>query len=723
MTRNWKVEIGEWCTSEVLSKPMRGGACPDCCVSLSLLMMTLPVRIRSVLVLLLLAVSSASSQYDAILFNGSNASGPDRLLAMTLAGIVNRDSSRLYLLNVYETWSYTQTDEVWRDIYKERGGVVFDSVATAQDLVDRFRDRIHGGISYDANRLYGNFPGQSFRWQGEYATLIGGLTDRLPVTAAMANTLGLALADSVEITDPFDGDSSVLVPGKLEYPLHPWNNGSLTEEQRYLTLMQWGVAELLPRCNPSGFYLREITDWAVKNRMFQVNIAGTSSLDLFSVPTAKADILEALLNHFQSKNPARIWHIYGWMYPEPMTQWFAFFGASFHETLLGNLSWHSSFPVAKRSFNLPSRIDPDTVIVEPKHYILLAGSEGDASNWNFSFQSGAWLSPARGSVPFGWGFNLHVFEECPFVAQYYYDTATPNDGFLSVTSPHGYSYPDDWPADAFAPAADSARVMMEKYGIREWFGYKHYAGTGSTSYRGKIILNSFDFPRYGQFLRAAGVTASYVLDPLIPRQMPVTNYGSVIWSVDDGSFYAGASDLTAYANRILNLVKTAPKPSFHLAGYQRMRQDDFASRPDPGPSDLSVSRLTQVAALLAADPQTGADIRLVTPQLFTALMRKHNGITDVRTQAPVVPVAAGLSAYPNPFNPTTTIGWRMEERGWVKVSVIDLLGREVTVLMNRDLPVGEHRITWNAASHPSGVYIVVLEAGSMRKASRLLLVR
>ncbi len=700
-----------------------GVACRDSCVSLSLLMISFHMRIRSALFLLFLAVPSATSQYHAVLFNGTNASGPDRLLAMTLAGIVNRDSSRLYLLNVYETWSFAQTDEVWRDIYKERGGVVFDSVATVQELVDHFRDRIQGGISYDANRFYGNFPGQSFRWQGEYAALIGGLTDRLPVTAAMANTLGLTLSDSVEVTDAFDGDSAVFVPGKLEYPLHLWNDGSLTEEQRYLTLMQWGLTALLPRCNPGGFYLREITDWAVKNRMFQVNIAGTSSLDLFSVPAAKADILEALLIHFQSKHPSGIWHIYGWMHPEPMTQWFAFFGASFHETLLGNLSWHSSFPVPQGPFTLPSRVYPDTVTVEAKHYILLVGSEGDASNWNFSFQSGAWLSPDRGSVPFGWGFNLHLFEQCPFVARYYYDTATPNDGFLSVTSPHGYSYPDDWPADAFAPAADTARALMEKYGIREWFGYKHYAGTGSTVYRGKTIYNSFDFPRYGQFLRSAGVAASFILDPLIPRQVPVTNYGSVLWSVDDGSFYANASDLAAYATRILNLVKSSPKPSFHLAGYQRMRQDDFSSRPDAGSSDLSVSRLKQVAALLAADPQTGGDIQLVTPQYFTALMRKHNGITGVRTTAPAVPKATHLSAYPNPFNPSTTIGWRTRDRGWVKISVLDLLGREAGVLVDSELPSGDHEVMWDATGHPSGIYFCRLQSENHTEIRKLLLLK
>ncbi len=55
---------------------------------------------------------SAQATYQAVLYNGASASQEQRLLAMTLAGIVNRDSARLYLLNVYETWSYSPPSEL-----------------------------------------------------------------------------------------------------------------------------------------------------------------------------------------------------------------------------------------------------------------------------------------------------------------------------------------------------------------------------------------------------------------------------------------------------------------------------------------------------------------------------------------------------------------------------------------------------------------------------------
>ncbi len=682
---------------------------------------------RSLLLLFLILVSvePVRSQSRAVLFNGTNASGPDRLLAMTLAGIVNRDSARLYLLNVYETWSYAATDERWRDIYRERGGVTFDSIATVTELVDRFRPFIRGAVSYDANRLYGNFSGQSFRWQGEYACLIGGLTDRLPATAAMANAYGLSLADSLLVEDQYDGDPPVWVPGKLEYPLHPWNNGSLTEEQRYITLMQWGVQTLLPRCHPSKFYIREITDWAVKHRMFQVNIAGTSSLDLFSVPTVKADILDSVLTVLHRKNLSSIFHIYGWIQPEPMTQWFAFFGASFHETLLGNLSWHSAFPVAARTYVPAARVLPETTVVRDKYYVLFVGSEGDASNWLFSFQSGAWLSPQRGTVPVGWGMNYHLLDACPFVAAYYYDTATPADGFMPVTSPLGYSYPDDLPASSWSGAVTTASQLMAKYGVTDWYGYKHYAGTGSTQFRGVTIYNSFDFPAYGSFLTASGATMAFVYDPQLPSQTPVTTYGSVMFShTGDGSFYGDVSDPAAVAARIVNTVKSTPKPRFLLGAYQRFRQDDFAARPSPSSLDLSVPRLAQIVAALKADPTVGPDIEVVTPQHFSVLLRKQLGVLDVHDgPSSAIPDRVLLSAFPNPFNPSVSLTFSIPVDGEVRVRIIDLLGRDVALLVDDRLAAGTHQATWIAQRQPSGMYIALVESPSGRAVHKLILMK
>ncbi len=667
---------------------------------------------------------SAQTPYQAVLYNGASASQEQRLLAMTLAGIVNRDSARLYLLNVYETWSYSLTDERWRDLYRSRGQVVFDSTRNILALVDRFRSFVNGAITYDPAQYFGNFTGQSFPWQGEQAAVIGALTDRLPVSASLAPALGLQIADSVLVTDAFDGDSAIMVPGRLESPTLPWNNTALTAEQRYLKILDWGVQSLLPRCNPKKFYIREFTDFTAQKRMYQVNLAGTDDLDLNSMPVPRADILERALTFLHGRNPSSIFHIYGWIRPEPMTQWFAFFGSSFHETLLGNLSWHAAFPVAPRSYLRPSAITPDTAALRDKYYILFVGSEGDASNWHMSFQSGAWLSPARGTVPIGWGWNLHLFQECPFVAGYYYDTATPNDGFLSVTSPLGYAYPDLWQNDVWQGAIDSTRQLMQRFGIREVYGYKHYAGAGTMVYRGKTISNSFNFSRYGQFQTAVQANLTIVYDPLVPSQTPFTTYGPPMFNhVGDGSFYGDASDLNVMAARIIANLKKQARPGFLLAGYQRFRQDDFAGRSDPSSVDITVPRLAQLVQLIAADPVVGPYVEVVTPELFSGLMRRKLGL--LHAEAPgEPPLASALQQnYPNPFNPSTVIQFRMPAAGRARLLVYDQLGRLVAKPVDGNLPAGLQSVEFSGNALAAGVYIYRLEHAGGSEVKRMILLR
>ncbi len=78
--------------------------------------------------------------------------------------------------------------------------------------------------------------------------------------------------------------------------------------------------------------------------------------------------------------------------------------------------------------------------------------------------------------------------------------------------------------------------------------------------------------------------------------------------------------------------------------------------------------------------------------------------------------------FPNPFNPGTTIGFRVPadnegSRGWgsesglVKLAVYDVLGREVAVLVNERMEPGEHRVSFDGRGLGSGVYYYRLETG------------
>jgi hypothetical protein len=67
--------------------------------------------------------------------------------------------------------------------------------------------------------------------------------------------------------------------------------------------------------------------------------------------------------------------------------------------------------------------------------------------------------------------------------------------------------------------------------------------------------------------------------------------------------------------------------------------------------------------------------------------------------------------YPNPFNPETTIEYSIADKGLVTIKIYDLLGREITTLVNEIKKAGTYRITFNASNLSSGIYFYVLNAG------------
>ncbi|NBC18175.1 MAG: T9SS type A sorting domain-containing protein [Bacteroidetes bacterium] len=91
--------------------------------------------------------------------------------------------------------------------------------------------------------------------------------------------------------------------------------------------------------------------------------------------------------------------------------------------------------------------------------------------------------------------------------------------------------------------------------------------------------------------------------------------------------------------------------------------------------------------------------------------------------ADVPGVAALLPSYPNPFNPQTTVRFRLERPARVRLAVYDVLGREVAVLREGWLPMGTHEHVWNAAGRASGLYLIRLDAGGATLSRTALLVR
>lgn len=79
--------------------------------------------------------------------------------------------------------------------------------------------------------------------------------------------------------------------------------------------------------------------------------------------------------------------------------------------------------------------------------------------------------------------------------------------------------------------------------------------------------------------------------------------------------------------------------------------------------------------------------------------------------------------FPNPFNPSTTISFSLPEVSEVNLTVYDMLGKVVGVLVNQQLEAGTHSISYSNNSLSSGIYFYELKAGSFRDVKKMNLIK
>ena len=79
--------------------------------------------------------------------------------------------------------------------------------------------------------------------------------------------------------------------------------------------------------------------------------------------------------------------------------------------------------------------------------------------------------------------------------------------------------------------------------------------------------------------------------------------------------------------------------------------------------------------------------------------------------------------YPNPFNPSTKINFSLAADSKVTLTVFDVLGQEVTALINGNLAAGLHDINFKAANLNSGVYFYRVAAGELKTVRKMLLLK
>jgi len=96
---------------------------------------------------------------------------------------------------------------------------------------------------------------------------------------------------------------------------------------------------------------------------------------------------------------------------------------------------------------------------------------------------------------------------------------------------------------------------------------------------------------------------------------------------------------------------------------------------------------------------------------------------EVNVEVEIPLVYALEQNYPNPFNPSTTIKYSISEDGFVRLSVYNLLGEEVTTLVSNEQKAGRYEVVFDASKLSSGVYMYRLESKNFLSIKKMLLVK
>jgi len=106
------------------------------------------------------------------------------------------------------------------------------------------------------------------------------------------------------------------------------------------------------------------------------------------------------------------------------------------------------------------------------------------------------------------------------------------------------------------------------------------------------------------------------------------------------------------------------------------------------------------------------------------LTDKFAEATAVEDHTPRIPEDLTLfQNYPNPFNPVTTIEFRTPRAQFVTLKVYDILGNEVSTLVNETLPAGVHRAVIESTNFATGVYFYRLVSGSSMQTKKMIVLK
>lgn len=165
-------------------------------------------------------------------------------------------------------------------------------------------------------------------------------------------------------------------------------------------------------------------------------------------------------------------------------------------------------------------------------------------------------------------------------------------------------------------------------------------------------------------------------------QKPICGYGSNFWMVTRGSV------------NIYSTTNNGDNWNNYISAFQH--------------SDIAVSR-------------TGSVVWVATLSPYVLRNSENIGIQQISAE---LPSDYSLSQnYPNPFNPVTNIEFEISQTSDVNLTIYDVNGKELEVLVSSKLNAGTYKAAWDASKYSSGIYLYTIKSENFQETKKMILIK
>jgi beta-lactamase superfamily II metal-dependent hydrolase len=324
---------------------------------------------------------------------------------------------------------------------------------------------------------------------------------------------------------------------------------------------------------------------------------------------------------------------------------------------------------------------------------------GDLGGENSSYADAeTWLAPQVGDVDV---FKVHHHGSAYSTNQTWVNTIKAEVCVIEVGAGNSYGHP--------------VQAVLNRLAVANCYIYQTESGAGSTIPAGKgtvangtVIVRS---PGSSFTVSYGATTNSYPGDGVGGTPLPVTIASFIGNFVSNNSVKLEWQTVSELNNYGFNIQRHNNTTGIYgtigfIAGHGTTLEPQAYSFIDENVSGNLVYRLEQL-------DNDGLK------SYFGPIMLNPNSVKDE-----VEPAVFKINQnYPNPFNPSTVINYQLAVDNYTTLKIYNILGKEVTTLVNGNVTAGSHQVTFDGSQLSNGIYFYKLQSGSNVEVKKLTLVK